>query len=553
MRWRPSKQTLPGRRASLRSPGLPCPDHQLTRAASTALQHHSGTMAESLRRMVNNGNFTSLQDKLEKWLDDYHINTNDQNVARACELVELNARVQGQLFTLLNLVASEGGLYGGVNTLKNRLLPWLSSGFAASAASVSADTSLAVLAEAADKDRQITEIQSHYEQQLDNMEKDLQDTKDDAAALKAELDETRDELDDTRRKSTGTMMATEDEIIRLKEDQVRSLQNRIKDRRRQLRLTRDESSSLRTRVDLIGDYERQVRVLRDEIAILRGERAALENGLPEPLPPLPPPRPGSPTHAKLTDSVRRSRLIGRYNDLFSIDRVEALTTLRRYIPDDEEMVQRIVFVGVQEAFHAAKMAFRAMRLRVRKNLAITHVGPETLEEAVLDYIVRNTDLFDVNGAVQDTIRAMNVNPKISFPAEIDFNLLHPFIREVCRCGWGMCALEPPLDISPATDAELYNELKYRRSYDSEFTAPLVAYHVWPALMEYDRVVVKGEAVTKRGASLSPRRATSPRPMSPSRSRSPSPTRSGSAMSVSSRPSSRSSPRPYSAASSYVSY
>ncbi|CAH1267310.1 SPATA18 [Branchiostoma lanceolatum] len=495
-------------------------------------------MAESLRRMVNNGNFTSLQDKLEKWLDDYHINTNDQNVARACELVELNARVQGQLFTLLNLVASEGGLYGGVNTLKNRLLPWLSSGFAASAASVSADTSLAVLAEAAEKDRQITEIQSHYEQQLDNMEKDLVETKDDAAALKAELDETRDELDDTRRKSTGTMMATEDEIIRLKEE---------------LRLTRDESASLRTRVDMIGDYERQVRVLRDEIAILRGERAVLENGLPEPLPPLPPPRPGSPTHAKLTDSVRRSRLIGRYNDLFSIDRVEALTTLRRYIPDDEEMVQRIVFVGVQEAFHAAKMAFRAMRLRVRKNLAITHIGPETLEEAVLDYIVRNTDLFDVNGAVQDTIRAMNVNPKISFPAEIDFNLLHPFIREVCRCGWGMCALEPPLDISPATDAELYNELKYRRSYDSEFTAPLVAYHVWPALMEYDRVVVKGEAVTKRGASLSPRRATSPRPMSPSRSRSPSPTRSGSAMSVSSRPSSRSSPRPYSAASSYVSY
>ena len=45
-----------------------------------------------------------------------------------------------------------------------------------------------------------------------------------------------------------------------------------------LRLTRDEASSLRTRVDLVGDYERQVRVLRDEIAILRGERAALENG-----------------------------------------------------------------------------------------------------------------------------------------------------------------------------------------------------------------------------------------------------------------------------------
>lgn len=41
--------------------------------------------------------------------------------------------------------------------------------------------------------------------------------------------------------------------------------------------------------------------------------------------------------------------------------------------------------------------------------------------------------------------------------------------------------------------------RYRRSYDSDFTAPLVFYHVWPALMENDNVVMKGEAVTKRGA------------------------------------------------------
>lgn len=44
---------------------------------------------------------------------------------------------------------------------------------------------------------------------------------------------------------------------------------------------------------------------------------------------------------------------------------------------------------------------------------------------------------------------------------------------------------------------MYN--RYRRSYDSDFTAPLVFYHVWPALMEIDNVIMKGEAVTKRGA------------------------------------------------------
>jgi len=41
--------------------------------------------------------------------------------------------------------------------------------------------------------------------------------------------------------------------------------------------------------------------------------------------------------------------------------------------------------------------------------------------------------------------------------------------------------------------------RYRRSYDSEFTAPLIAYHVWPALLEDGGVLIKGECVTRRGA------------------------------------------------------
>lgn len=41
--------------------------------------------------------------------------------------------------------------------------------------------------------------------------------------------------------------------------------------------------------------------------------------------------------------------------------------------------------------------------------------------------------------------------------------------------------------------------RYRRSYDSQFTAPVVKYHVWPALVEGDMVLIKGEAVTKRAA------------------------------------------------------
>lgn len=43
--------------------------------------------------------------------------------------------------------------------------------------------------------------------------------------------------------------------------------------------------------------------------------------------------------------------------------------------------------------------------------------------------------------------------------------------------------------------------RYRRSYDSERAAPRVMYHVWPALVEGDAVVVKGEAVTRQGAAV----------------------------------------------------
>lgn len=43
--------------------------------------------------------------------------------------------------------------------------------------------------------------------------------------------------------------------------------------------------------------------------------------------------------------------------------------------------------------------------------------------------------------------------------------------------------------------------RYHRSYDSEFSAPLVNHHVWPCLMQGLKVLAKGEACTRRGAFL----------------------------------------------------
>jgi len=38
-------------------------------------------------------------------------------------------------------------------------------------------------------------------------------------------------------------------------------------------------------------------------------------------------------------------------------------------------------------------------MKVRANLAATHIGPETLEEAVQNYVNRNTDRYDLPGMV----------------------------------------------------------------------------------------------------------------------------------------------------------
>lgn len=329
----------------------------------------------------------------------------------------------------------------------------------------------------------------------------------------------------------------------------------VRELRRKLALAEDEVRTLRSKAGMMTDYETQIRHLRDDIALLTARRdslyrstssfakddSILSSTIREEKKPGDvysslgayryTPRVGSPL--SIDDPVQRVRqqnYISRWNDMFSQDRLDAMDTLRRY-SDDYENNQRIIFLAIQEAFSVAKLAFRQFKMKVRANLAATHIGPETLEEAVQDYINRNTDLCDLTGMVADVIRALNRSPKVFLPPDATFSIVQPFIRESCKLAWNMSALAHPLDIAVATDAELFDNNKYRRSYDSEYTAPLVNHHIWPALMQGAKVLMKGEACTRRGASLgasrrsrSPTRSVSPSPRPRSRSRSASPSR-----------------------------
>ena len=70
-----------------------------------------------------------------------------------------------------------------------------------------------------------------------------------------------------------------------------------------------------------------------------------------------------------------------------------------FFPNIAVLVILLCVIIFQEAFSAAKLAFSSFKLKVRSNLVTTHVGPDTLEEHVQDYINRNTDLYDLAGLV----------------------------------------------------------------------------------------------------------------------------------------------------------
>ncbi|XP_030047232.1 mitochondria-eating protein isoform X2 [Microcaecilia unicolor] len=480
-------------------------------------------MADTLRRLVGSETCKSLQEKLDDWYKNYHINSCDQNLSQCCELIELNSKVQGQLFTILSVTARQGGHYGGIDTIKSRFLPWLGTCFSVSSPDVSPDTSFSLLQESLEKEKRLRELTSTQDKEIQMIETQLNSTRLELNRVKQDLAETQLELEDTKTKSATTLLATEDEILQLRAD---------------LRASKEIASCNERKLDILDEHERQIRLLKDEISLLSTENSLLQNRLsrshstspftsksprasrsPSPIPSL---KSESPTSARYSNASRHARLVSHFNDIYANDRLDAQNLLRRYI-DDLEMVQRIIFIATMESFHTAKLAFRQFKLRVRKSLSPCHTGLESLEDAVIDYIVRNLDLYDVQSSVNDVICAMNVHPKISFPPEVDFILISSFIREVCRIAFAMQTLDPPLDIAFTSDGELFSECKYRRSFDSEFSAPLVVYHVWPALMENDCVIMKGEALTKRGALWSPGRSKS-RSSSPVRARSASPGR-----------------------------
>jgi len=197
----------------------------------------------------------------------------------------------------------------------------------------------------------------------------------------------------------------------------------------------------------------------------------------------------------LTNDARRRRLIDRYADLFTGERLYVMKALRAKI-SDEDIIKRIVYTSVVETFRSSQRSFREFRHRARRAVTLGSVLP-TVEADVQAYIVRNLDLYDSDSTVFEVVRHLNADPLL--PNTVDYKqVLRTLITEVGKVAFEMQSVFPTLDIESGYQGEVFSEDKFRRTFDAEFSAPLIGAHLWPPLVnaEDNSVVLKGECATR---------------------------------------------------------
>lgn len=226
--------------------------------------------------------------------------------------------------------------------------------------------------------------------------------------------------------------------------------------------------------------------------------------------------------AGITNDARRRRLIDRYADIFTSDRLSVQKLLRNEI-SDEDTIKRVIYTSVVESFKSAQRSFRDQRRRARTLLSATTLLP-TLESEIQDYMVKNKDLYDPESAVFDVVRTIESNP--AFPVNVNYRkVLRSIIKELAIIAYEMQTVGPELDIEVGLQGDVFSDAKFRRTFDADFGAPLVAAHLWPCLVNGDDggVVLKGEAATRHSVFSRPI-STGRKGRSKSRVRSASPVR-----------------------------
>lgn len=78
----------------------------------------------------------------------------------------------------------------------------------------------------------------------------------------------------------------------------------------------------------------------------------------------------------ISNDARRRKLIDRYADLFTGERLYAMKALRQKT-QDEDVIKRIIYTAVVESFRSSQRSFREFRTRARRAVALGSVLPTT--------------------------------------------------------------------------------------------------------------------------------------------------------------------------------
>ncbi|XP_078458824.1 mitochondria-eating protein-like [Lampetra planeri] len=209
-------------------------------------------MAESLRRLANSGAYGALQERLDSWQGDFHANSSNENLTHCCELIERTSKVQNQLLNMMSNKTNQGG---PTASAKSRLLPFQSN--VAVSPGVSPNTSLTLIRETAQKERQLQDLCARHMREVGSLESELRSTRQSLSNAKQRLKNMADELEASKTNSASTYLASEEEILQLRAD---------------LQAAREEAEVNRRERE---DSERQARHLQAEMATLQQEKARL--------------------------------------------------------------------------------------------------------------------------------------------------------------------------------------------------------------------------------------------------------------------------------------
>ncbi|KAK4471990.1 hypothetical protein MN116_005368 [Schistosoma mekongi] len=383
------------------------------------------------------------------------MNTCDENVAMGCEIIELNARIQNQLFRLISICASEGGPYGGTNAIKLRLLPLLGNGIMSS--------------------------NFPFGSQTVNPNSFLPKTYESEFLKYPRQGKTEFDLIETRRENN-----------RLR-DQILSLEG--------------ENERLKSQIcyPVKSDYDMN----KDNTSSLKGlpnsSKIRYITGLHTFLSPIY-------THTHTYSSIMIIQYYIsieclQYNILFRFHSSQFVFSLKvfpmfffNYLDNSS------IFISLfKDSFHVAKSHFRTYKNRVRKQIATNNlISTETLDELVQSHInIHASHSVDLSLLVKDVCLALERRvPRIRRPSQnIGFELIKDFLYETCKLAWECAALSHPLEVcKPTCENELIDETKYRRSHDSSYPTLLIHHYIWPCLMQNERVLAKGEVCTRGNLS-----------------------------------------------------